>query len=56
MGYASNQQTDGKEIISSTQHGFTTEKSFLTNPIHFYNEMPRLLDEGRAVQIVWGLD
>ena len=41
-----------KKVIRSSQHGFTKEKSCLTNPIAFYGEVTGLVDEGRAVDIV----
>jgi len=34
-------------------HGFTKAKSCLTNLINFYNEMTGLVDEGRAVYVVY---
>ncbi|KAK4826426.1 hypothetical protein QYF61_008959 [Mycteria americana] len=42
-----------KKIIRSSQHGFAKGKSCLTNLIIFYNEMSGLVDEGRAVDIVY---
>ncbi|KAK4827589.1 hypothetical protein QYF61_019491, partial [Mycteria americana] len=39
--------------IRSSQHGFTKGKSCLTNLINFYSEMSGLVDEGRAVAIVY---
>ena len=42
-----------KKIITSSQHGFTKGKSCLINLINFYDEMTSLVDEGRAVDIVY---
>ncbi|GAB0179021.1 mitochondrial enolase superfamily member 1 [Grus japonensis] len=42
-----------KKIIRSSQYGFTKGKSYLTNLITFYGEMAGLVDEGRAVYIVY---
>ncbi|KAM9591200.1 putative nicotine oxidoreductase isoform 2-T3 [Morphnus guianensis] len=42
-----------KKITRSSQPGFTKGKSCLTNLITFYDEMPGLVDEGRAVDIVY---
>lgn len=42
-----------KKIIRSSQHGFTKEKPCLTYLITFYDEMASLVDEGRAVGIVY---
>lgn len=42
-----------KKIIRRIQHGITKGKSHLTNLISFYNEIPSLIDEGRAVDIVF---
>lgn len=42
-----------KKIIKSSQHGFTKEKSCLTNLISFDKEMTCLMDEWGAVDIVF---
>ncbi|GAB0207040.1 mitochondrial enolase superfamily member 1 [Grus japonensis] len=42
-----------KKVIRNSQHGFTKRKSCLTNLINFYDEMTGLVDEGRAVDIVY---
>ena len=42
-----------KEIIWTSQHSFTKRKSCLTNLVNFYNEMTGLVDEVRAVDIVY---
>jgi len=45
--------TKGKKIIRKSQHGFTKGKSCLTNSINFYDETTGLVDEGRALDIVY---
>jgi len=42
-----------KKVIRSSQHGFTMGKSCLTNLINFEDEMTNVVDEGRAVDIVY---
>ena len=42
-----------QEINRSSQCGFTKGKSYLTNLINFCDEMTGLVDEGRAVDIVY---
>lgn len=42
-----------KKVIRSSWHGFMKGKSCLTNIIAFYNEVPSLVDEGRAVDVVY---
>jgi len=46
-------QVEEKNIIRSSQHGFTKGKSCLTNLIAFYDGMTGCVDEGRAVDIVY---
>lgn len=38
-------------IRSSSQHGFTTEKSCLTTLISFYNEITNLMDEREIIYL-----
>jgi len=45
-------QVEEKKVIRSSQHGFTKEKSCLTNLIAFYDGMTGWVDEGRAVDVV----
>ncbi|KAF1522501.1 putative RNA-directed DNA polymerase from transposon X-element, partial [Eudyptula albosignata] len=39
--------------ISPSQHGFTRGRSCLTNLISFYDQVTRLVDEGKAVDVVY---
>ena len=39
--------------IRSRQHGFTNGRSCLTNLISFYDLVTRLVDEGKAVDVVY---
>ena len=43
----------GKKIIRNRQYGVTKGKSCLTNLINFYDEVTGLVDEGRAMVIVY---
>ena len=39
--------------ISERQHGFVKERSCLTNLIEFFEEVTKMIDEGRAVDVVY---
>ena len=39
--------------IRPSQHGFTKDRSCLTNLISFYDLVTRLMDEGKAVDVVY---
>ena len=43
----------GVQGIRSSQHGFMKGRSYLTNLISFYNWVTRLVDEGKAVDVVF---
>jgi len=46
-------QVEEKKVIRSSQHGFTKEKSCLTNLIALYDGTTRWIDEGRAVDVLY---
>jgi len=46
-------QMEEKKAIRSSQHGFTKEKSCLTNLISFYNGMTGWVGEGRAEDVAY---
>ncbi|GAB0204347.1 coiled-coil domain-containing protein 171 [Grus japonensis] len=48
-----NKHVEEKVVIGSGQHGFTKEKSCLTNLIAFCDGMTSWVDEGRAVDVVY---
>ncbi|GAB0206764.1 mitochondrial enolase superfamily member 1 [Grus japonensis] len=48
-----NKLVEDKMVIRSGQHGFTKEKSCLTNLRAFYDGMTSWVDEGRAVDAVY---
>ena len=41
------------QMIRPSQHGFMKGRSCLTNLISFYDRVTRLLDEGKAVDVVY---
>ena len=46
-------QVEEKKVTRSSQHGFTKEKSCLTNLIAFYDGMTGWVGEGRAMDVVY---
>jgi len=46
-------QVEKKQVIRSSQHGFTKGKSYLTNLIAFYAGMTGWVEEGGAVDVVY---
>uniref|UniRef100_A0A8B9CEQ4 Reverse transcriptase domain-containing protein n=1 Tax=Anser brachyrhynchus TaxID=132585 RepID=A0A8B9CEQ4_9AVES len=43
----------GNQAIRPSQHGFMKGRSCLTNLISFYDQVTRLVDEGKAVDVVY---
>ncbi|GAB0181535.1 mitochondrial enolase superfamily member 1 [Grus japonensis] len=41
------------QVIRPSQHGFMKTRSCLTNLISFYDKVTRLVDEGKAVDVVY---
>uniref|UniRef100_A0A8C3CCY6 Reverse transcriptase domain-containing protein n=1 Tax=Cairina moschata TaxID=8855 RepID=A0A8C3CCY6_CAIMO len=47
------QHLQGKQAIRPSQHGFMKGRSCLTNLISFYDKVTHLVDEGKAVDVVY---
>ncbi|GAB0208615.1 mitochondrial enolase superfamily member 1 [Grus japonensis] len=47
------QHVQDNQVIRSSQHGFMKGRSSLTNLISFYDKVTRLVDEGKAVDVVY---
>ena len=44
---------DKYSLIHNSQHGFTSEKSCLSNLLDFFEEITKMLDEGEAVDLIY---
>ncbi|GAB0204783.1 mitochondrial enolase superfamily member 1 [Grus japonensis] len=47
------QHIQDNQVIRPSQHGFMKGRSCLTNLISFYDKMTHLVDEGKAVDVVY---
>jgi len=43
----------GNQVIRSSQHGFMKGRSCLTDLTYFYDKVTHLVDEGKAVDVVY---
>jgi len=47
------QHTEDNQVIRPSQHGFMKGRPCLTNLISFYDQVTRLVDEGKAVDVIY---
>ncbi|GAB0183500.1 mitochondrial enolase superfamily member 1 [Grus japonensis] len=50
---ANTRHVQDNHVIRPSQHGFMKGRSYLTNLISFYDKMTCLVDEGKAVDVVY---
>lgn len=44
---------EDRELIKDNQHGFSKDKSYLTNPVAFSDGLTASMDKGRATHITY---
>lgn len=46
-------RTEEKMVTENSQYGFAKDRSFLINPIDFFNKMTSFADEGRPGDVIY---